>query len=96
MFDSEAGMFALDEHIVKPTLINGLKVNNMSLGPKSLLIQRFGSDQVTIQGHILSNNSDKMISDPSSFFKEMLVTDFVCGRSMLAFIAKQKPIIWRP
>ena len=56
MFDGEGGMFATDDSIMKPTLVSifqiyifyifpllqlpGLKVLNMSMGPKSLIIQR--------------------------------------------------------
>lgn len=39
MFDSEqGGMFALDEPIKKPTLVKGLKIQNMSLGPRSMIL----------------------------------------------------------
>ena len=54
MFDGEHGMFALDEPISKPTLIKGPKIQNMSLGPKSLILQRQQSGQVFMQGGLLA------------------------------------------
>ena len=38
MFDSEAGMFTLNQSLEKPTLIKDLKIERASLGPKALLV----------------------------------------------------------
>lgn len=38
IFDSESGIFALDQSLEKPTLLKGFDVNKISLGSKSLII----------------------------------------------------------
>jgi len=53
MFDSEAGMFALDQPLERPTLIKGLKVERMSLGPKALVLQKPNSGCISIHGGLL-------------------------------------------
>jgi len=46
MFDSEAGSFARDQPLPRPTLIKGLKVEAMSLGSKALILQRQNNGQI--------------------------------------------------
>ena len=41
MFDSEKGIFAMDAPILRPVLIPGIKVKNMSLGSRSLMLQNY-------------------------------------------------------
>ena len=53
MFDSEAGIFALDQSLEKPTLLKGIKVSKVSLGPKALLLQRMNTESSSIQGSLL-------------------------------------------
>ena len=76
MFDGEAGLFALDQHIAKPTLISGLKVKHVSLGPKCMLVQKVGQESVSLQGSLAPNQE---MTDPELFFNDHIVTDFFCG-----------------
>ena len=103
MFDTEKGIFALDQPILRPTLIGGLKLQNVSLGPKSMILQRSG--RLYIQGESsfgvtnLANPSSASVDDPGTFFADMVVNDFECGRSMMAVIAMEqprKPVIQQP
>lgn len=41
----------------------------------------------------MENTSSSRQNDPSEFFKDFIVSDFVCGRNMMAVIAAEKPKI---
>ena len=64
---TEAGMFALDQPLERPTLIKGLKVGRLSLGPKALVLQKPNSGCISIHGGLLPVATAQGVLRKSSF-----------------------------